>query len=338
MLIRNAWLAICLMAICSLWLIVLTSCIIRKLLLLLPCLSIRNSMIWQFWHHDLIVRWNETHTTDLLLQKTSCYGSIGCELWKLLLIVVDFTWVSIIGSTRGGHPLMSFWVIGFWSYISRKTCVRALRHLVLVVLDAFHLNVTRSVNMLTWCCITVSSAWVSYWILVVTYVGCGSSAIGVDTAIRVRCGIDSSSVTGRSDATISVSCRLDVVWHGALAWHKWFVFRLHACVKLRVVWFKIGRNLSPKFEFRMSLVKSYSIVWDNSDDFYWFFALLTEGSTYFWQHFEEDSFLKIRGGFVYKNRHRYCIHILDVGFSKYCCNLLDDFSFCWILLEGYRVQ
>ena len=155
---------------------------------------------------------------------------------------------------------MSCSVIGFRSYLRIKTCVRALRHLVLVVLDAIHQNVALSVNILIWCYITVSGACKRYWILVVTHVGCGSSAIGVDTAIRVSCGIDSSSVTGRGDATISVSCRVDFVWHGALARHKWFVFRLHASVKLIVVWFKIGRNLSPKFEFRMSLVKGLKIV------------------------------------------------------------------------------
>jgi hypothetical protein len=226
--------AICLRVILSLWLTELTSCIILQLLQLLPCLRIHSSMNWKLGSHDLNFCIHKTHT-DLLLQYTSCDGRIGSRLWILLLIVVNFTWVSIIVSTRGGHTWMSCSVIGFWSHISRKTCVSALRHLVLVVLNAIHLNVARSVNILIWCYITVSGACKRYWILVANHVGCDSSAIGVDTAIRVRCGIDSSSVTSRSDVTISVSCRLDVVWHGALAWHKWFVFRLHACVKQRLV-------------------------------------------------------------------------------------------------------
>jgi hypothetical protein len=155
---------------------------------------------------------------------------------------------------------MSYSVIGFWSYISRKTCLSALRHLVLVVLNAIHLNVARSVNILIWCFITVSRACESHWILVASHFGCDSIAIIVDTANRVRCVIDSSSETGRSDASISVRFWVVVVWHGALARHKWFVFRLHACVKQRLVLFKICRNLPPVFEFICSLVKGFEIV------------------------------------------------------------------------------
>ena len=114
---------------------------------------------------------------------------------------------------------MSCSVIGFRSYLRIKTCVRALRHLVLVVLDAIHQNVALSVNILIWCYITVSGACKRYWILVANHVGCDSIAIGVDTAIRVRYGIDSSSVTGRIDAAISVSCRVDVVRQGTFARH-----------------------------------------------------------------------------------------------------------------------
>jgi hypothetical protein len=233
MLMLNIWMAICLSVILSLWLTELTSCIILQLLLLLPCLRIHSSMILKLGSHDLNFCIHKTHT-DLLWQYTSCDGRLGSRLW-ILLIVVDFTWVSIIGSTRGGHPSMSCWVIGFWSHISRKICVSALRHLVLVVLVVIHLNVYCSVRVLIWCYITVSRACKRYWILVENRVGCCSRAICVHTIIRVRCVIDSSSVIGRSDAAISLRCGFDYVRHGTLTWHKWFVFHLHASVKRRVV-------------------------------------------------------------------------------------------------------
>jgi hypothetical protein len=111
---------------------------------------------------------------------------------------------------------MSCWVIGIWSSFSRKTCVSYTRQLVLVVI---HLSVARSVNTLIWCCKTVSSACESYWILVATHVGCGSYAICVHTAIRLRYGIDSSSVTCRIDAAIRVGCRVDVVRQRTFARH-----------------------------------------------------------------------------------------------------------------------
>lgn len=114
---------------------------------------------------------------------------------------------------------MSCWVIGIWSSFSRKTCVSYTRQLVLVVLVVIHLSVARSVNTLIWCCKTVSSACESYWILVATHVGCGSYAICVHTAIRLRYGIDSSSVTCRIDAAIRVGCRVDVVRQRTFARH-----------------------------------------------------------------------------------------------------------------------